>query len=48
LASLVGTSRESVNRALRALARKGLVEVVQGEIVLRHPEELAELLGEDR
>ena len=47
LASLIGTSRESVNRALRALARKGLVEVVQGQIVIRRFEELQELLGEE-
>lgn len=46
LASLVGSSRESVNRALRALARKGLVAVVQGEIVIRQAGELQELLGE--
>lgn len=46
LASLVGTSRESVNRALRALARKGLVDVARGEILLRRLEELAALLGE--
>jgi len=46
LASLIGTSRESVNRALRALARKGLVAVVQGEIVIKEAEALKELLGE--
>ena len=47
LASLIGTSRESVNRALRALARKGLVAVLQGQIVVCRPEELTELLGEE-
>lgn len=46
LASLVGTSRESINRALGALARKGLVAIVRGEIVIRQAEALAELLGE--
>jgi CRP/FNR family cyclic AMP-dependent transcriptional regulator len=46
LASLVGTSRESVNRALRALARKELVAVVRGEIVIRQVEALEDLLGE--
>jgi CRP-like cAMP-binding protein len=46
LASLVGTSRESVNRALRALARKQLVSIVRGEIVIRQARALEELLGE--
>ena len=47
LASLVGSSRESVNRALRALARKGLVAVLGGQIVVRRLGELAKLLGEE-
>lgn len=45
LASLISTSRESVNRALRALARKGLIDVRHGRIVLLKPHELERLIA---
>lgn len=44
LASLIGSSRESANRALRALERKGLIDFQNGRIVLLKPEELAQLI----
>ena len=48
LASLISTSRESVNRALRALVRKGFIEVRHGRITLLKPQELEQLIaGED-
>jgi CRP/FNR family cyclic AMP-dependent transcriptional regulator len=46
LASMIGTSRESANRALRALERKGLVDAVRGRIVLLKPRELARLIDD--
>jgi CRP/FNR family transcriptional regulator/CRP/FNR family cyclic AMP-dependent transcriptional regulator len=45
LASLIGASRESTNRALRALERKGLIEVREGQLVLLRTEELEQLVG---
>jgi len=45
LASLIGASRESTNRALRALQRKGLIDVQDGYIVLLNAGELSGLLG---
>ncbi len=45
LASLISTSRESTNRALRALTRKGLVDVRHGRIVLLKPQELERLIA---
>lgn len=45
LASLISTSRESVNRALSALARKGLIDVRHGRIVLLKPQELERLVA---
>jgi CRP/FNR family cyclic AMP-dependent transcriptional regulator len=48
LASLISTSRESTNRALRALACKGLIDVRHGRITLLKPQELERLVaGED-
>ncbi len=37
LAALVGTSRESINRALSGLRRQGQVRLEDGWIILRHP-----------
>lgn len=42
LASLVGASRESVNRALRGFQRRGLVALRQGRIVVLDPQALAQ------
>jgi len=47
LASLISASRESTNRALRALERKGLIGTQDGYIVLRKPDELGNLIGKD-
>jgi CRP/FNR family cyclic AMP-dependent transcriptional regulator len=47
LASLISTSRESANRALRALERKGLIDVRHGRIVLLKPEELERLVADE-
>ncbi|MBN1485669.1 MAG: Crp/Fnr family transcriptional regulator [Chloroflexia bacterium] len=47
LASLVGSSRESTNRALRALERQGLIDMEQGRILLLKPEELRNMVYED-
>lgn len=46
LASLISATRESTNRALRALVRRGLVEVRHGRIILLQPQELEHLAGE--
>ncbi len=49
LASLIGASRESANRALRALTRQGMVQVRNGRIVIRKLYELERLIaGEDK
>jgi CRP-like cAMP-binding protein len=45
LASLISASRESTNRALRALQRKGLIDMQEGHIILLKPDELSSLLG---
>jgi hypothetical protein len=45
LASLISASRESTNRALRALQRKGLLDMQDGHIILLKPGELSNLLG---
>jgi CRP-like cAMP-binding protein len=47
LASLISASRESTNRALRALQRRGLIDVQDGYIVLLRPDELSNLVGHD-
>lgn len=47
LASLIGASRESVNRAMRALERAGLLETTQGRILLLKPQELERLVAGD-
>lgn len=47
LASLISASRESTNRALRALQRQGLIEMQDGHIILLKPEELSNLIGGD-
>jgi CRP-like cAMP-binding protein len=47
LASLISASRESTNRALRALQRRGLIDVRDGHIVLLKPSELSSLVGAD-
>jgi CRP-like cAMP-binding protein len=45
LASLIRSSRESVNRALRALVRKGLLLLDNGEMVLLDMEALRRIAG---
>ena len=40
LADLVGTSRESVNKQLRAWAEQGIVELGRGRVVLKRPDDL--------
>ncbi len=40
LAAMVGASRESVNRELRALVARGVIRVGRGRILLSHPEAL--------
>jgi CRP-like cAMP-binding protein len=47
LASLISASRESTNRALRALQRKGLIGMQEGHIVLLKPGDLSSLVGTD-
>jgi CRP-like cAMP-binding protein len=47
LASLISASRESTNRALRALQRKGLIDMQDGYLILLKPDELSSLLGTD-
>lgn len=47
LASLISASRESTNRALRALQRKGLIDMREGHIVLLKLSELSGLVGSD-
>lgn len=43
LATLVGATREAVNRELRRFARRGWLRPGRGRIVLRRPEKLASL-----
>jgi CRP/FNR family transcriptional regulator, cyclic AMP receptor protein len=45
LATLVGATREAVNRELRRLARRGWLRLGRKRIVLLRPEELAGLAG---
>jgi CRP/FNR family cyclic AMP-dependent transcriptional regulator len=45
LASMVGTTRESVNRWLRAFEEGGLIRRAGRQIVLLRPEELRERIG---
>jgi CRP-like cAMP-binding protein len=40
LADLVGTTRESVNKQLRAWEEDGLVELGRGRVVLKQPDAL--------
>jgi len=47
LASLISASRESTNRALRALERKGLIETEDGYLILLKPDDLSSLVGSD-
>jgi CRP/FNR family transcriptional regulator len=47
LASLISASRESTNRALKALQRKGLIDMQDGHIVLLKLDELSSLVGSD-
>jgi CRP/FNR family transcriptional regulator/CRP/FNR family cyclic AMP-dependent transcriptional regulator len=47
LASLISASRESTNRALKALQRKGLIDMQDGHIVLLEVDELSSLVGTD-
>ncbi len=47
LASLISASRESTNRALRALQRKGLIDMREGHIVLLKLSELSSRVGTD-
>ena len=42
----MGTSRESVNRQLNHWRELGLINVAQGRIVLRRPDDLAALVKE--
>ncbi|MCP4519621.1 MAG: winged helix-turn-helix domain-containing protein, partial [Delftia sp.] len=44
IASLVGTTRESANRALRSLREQGIVQVERVRIQVLCPEKLQELL----
>ena len=47
LASLISASRESTNRALRALQRKGLIDWRDGHVIILQPGELSNLVGSD-
>ena len=47
LASLISASRESTNRVLRALQRKGLVDMQNRYIILLQPGKLSSLIGSD-
>jgi CRP/FNR family cyclic AMP-dependent transcriptional regulator len=44
IATLVGTTRESANRALRHLRDEGIVEVDRSRIRVMHPEKLEDML----
>ncbi|MBI4346004.1 MAG: Crp/Fnr family transcriptional regulator [Elusimicrobia bacterium] len=46
LADLVGTTREPLSRALAALRRADLVEVRHGQLFLRNPRKMRELVGD--
>jgi CRP-like cAMP-binding protein len=45
LADLVGTSRESVNKQLRAWEEQGIVEIGRGRVVLKRPEALEAVIA---
>ena len=47
LASLISASRESTNRALKALQRKGLIDMQDGHIILLQVDELSSLVGNE-
>lgn len=47
LASLISASRESTNRALRALQKRGLIDMQDGYLILLKPDELSGLIGAD-
>lgn len=42
-ASLLGTSRETLNKQLHAWQNDGLIRIRRGSIVIEQPEKLAEL-----
>jgi CRP/FNR family cyclic AMP-dependent transcriptional regulator len=45
LADLVGTTRESVNKLLRAWEEQGIVELGRGRVVLKRPEDLEAVIS---
>ena len=45
LADLVGTTRESVNKQLRAWEEQGIVELGRGRVVLKRPEALEAVIA---
>jgi CRP-like cAMP-binding protein len=47
LASMVGATRELVNRRLRAWAQRGIVELVSGSLVIKQRQALEAMVGED-
>jgi CRP-like cAMP-binding protein len=47
LASMVGATRELVNRRLRAWAQRGIIELVSGSLVIKQQQALEAMVGED-
>ena len=47
LASMVGATRELVNRRLRAWAQRGIVELVSGSLIIKQEQALQAMVGED-
>ena len=47
LASMVGATRELVNRRLRAWVERGIVELVSGSLVIKQRQALEAMVGED-
>ena len=47
LASMVGATRELVNRRLRAWVERGIVELVSGSLVIKQEQALKAMVGED-
>lgn len=45
LADLVGTSRESVNKQLRAWEEEGIVQIGRGRVILKRPEALEAVIA---